>query len=275
MTNLPSRVNNEEVLAVAKERAKQMSSGSRRVDIPVRSRFIRDVRAEKGKAADTPLKKLVKSGGRDGITLRLYLALLWRSSAPPYVTQFPARQWAELLGLEPPVETYARRVASAIKRLEDANLISVDRKKGKTSVITLLDESGDGTLYMPPRGGKDPYDRWVKIPIGLWQMDRFYTLGTPGLAMMLAILAESHDDRRPVWWSMSRFEQRIGLTASTRARGVRELEQAGFVQVGRQKVASAPGRFSNEAVRSTYVLNLDGSNKKKLSPRERDDKARG
>lgn len=252
-----------EIITIAKDRAAQMSTGSRRVDIPVRSRFIRDVNAGSGETADTPMRQLVKSGSRDGITLRLYLALLWRCSSPPYNTVIPAQKWAELLALEPPVETYSRRVTSAIKRLEAANLISVERSKGKTSVITLLDEAGDGTPYRPPRNGNTPNNRWVKVPISLWQTEQFYELGTPGLAMMLAILAEGHDDGSPVWWSVQRFQQRIGITPSTRARGVKQLSEAGLVTVGREKIASVPGRFAKDAVRHTYKLHLGGPSSKK------------
>lgn len=248
----------EGVLKTAKERARQMSAGSRRVDIPVRARFIRDVDAKTGGTANTPMKRLVAAGSRDGITLRLYLALLWRCSAPPYNTEIPARLWAELLALEPPMETYSRRISSAVKRLEDAGLIAVERVKGQPSVITLLDESGDGTPYSPPRGGRAPLDRWVKVPIGLWQNDDFYGLGTPGLAMLLAVLAERNAADEAMWWSVKRFQQRIGLTPSTRARGLKQLREARLLTVGREKLASNPGRFSKDPVRHTYLLHLDG-----------------
>lgn len=245
-------------LSTAKAHAKEMSTGSRRTAIPVRSRFIRDVDAEVGQTANTPMKKLVSFGDRDGITLRLYLALLWRCSSPPYSTDIPARQWAELLALDPPVTTYSRRITSAIRRLEEANLISVQREKGRSSLITLLDESGDGTEYFPERNGTDPRNRWVQIPIEMWQNDKFYGLGTPGLAMMLALLADAHPNGEPMWWSVTRFAQRIGLTASTRARGVKELKEAGFLTVSKMKVSNAPGRFAKESVRNTYQLHLDG-----------------
>lgn len=256
-TTPSSQPTRQQILATAMSRAEEMSSGSRRESVPIRSRFIRDVDAGSGGTADTPMRRLVTAGGREGITLRLYLALLWRCSAAPYETTIPAQQWAELLALEPPVETYSRRVASAITRLEAANLISVKRERGKTSVITLLDESGDGSPYEPPSGGKTAESRWVKVPISLWQTEQFHGLGTPGLAMMLAILAESNDDGRPVWWSVSRFEKRIGITPSTRARGVKELSESGLLTVGRRKVSDVPGRFSREAVRHTYKLHLE------------------
>lgn len=255
-SNLPDPTD-AEILAKAKERALEMQEGSRRVAIPVRARFIRDITTKSGETADTPMKRLVRYGDRDGITIRLYLALLWRCSAPPFNTEISAVQWAELLGLAPPIGTYSRRVAKAIKRLEDQNLIFVERSRGKTSVITLLDESGSGEAYQPPReSGRS--NRWVKIPVKIWQEDAFHDLTTPGLAMMLAILAEREKERTPMWWSQNRFQQTIGLTPSTRARGVAQLKKAGFLKVIKEKVPNAPKRFSREAVRSTYLLSLDG-----------------
>ncbi|MFZ2272204.1 hypothetical protein [Corynebacterium variabile] len=205
------------------------------------------------------MRRLVAAGSRDGITLRLYLALIWRCSASPFRTDVSAQQWGELLALEEPINTYSRRVSKAIKRLENENLISVKREKGRTSLITLLDESGDGSEYTRPHYGRNPKNRWVKIPVDLWQNDRFYDLGTPGLAMMLALLAEAHRDGSAVWWSPRRFKQRIGLTESTRSRGVKQLVEAGFVTVVREKVPGVRGKFSNEAVRNTYLLHLDGA----------------
>lgn len=247
----------QEILQTAKLHALDMSNGSRRTGIPVRTRFIRDVGASAGEVADTPMRRLVTSGSRDGVTLRLYLALLWRCSAPPFSTDAPTRRWAELLALPAPTSTYTRRISSALKRLEKEKLITVDRVKGRTSVITLLDESGDGNPYQPSLGSKSPWEHWVRVPISLWQDDSFYSLGTPGLAMLLAILAERNDPDEPMWWSESRFKQRIGLTPSTRARGIKELNEAQLVTVQRKKMTPVPGRFARDASRHTYLLHLD------------------
>lgn len=247
----------QEVLQTAKRQASEMSTGSRRVGIPVRTRFIRDVNADPGQVADTPMNRLVAAGSRDGVTLRLYLALLWRCSSPPFDTDVPTRRWAELLALPPPVSTYTRRISSALKRLEEENLITVDRTKGRTSVVTLLDESGDGTSYELPRSSRSPLDHWIRVPISLWQNDAFYKLKTPGLAMLLAILAERNESDEPMWWSVSRFEHRIGLTPSTRARGIKQLSEAQLLTVQRKKLSNVPGRFARDPSRHTYLLHLD------------------
>ena len=244
-------------LETARQRAAAMQKGSRRTDIPLRTRFIRDLDASSGETADTPLKRLVRAGDSDGLTLRLYLALLWRCSAPPYETEIPARMWAELLALPEPMQPQQRRIAHALRRLEDQKLITVTRTKpGKAPTITLLDEAGDGTEYAPPRGSKDPHDRWVKVPVSLWQNERFHTLTTPGLAMLLAILADRSSEAAPLWWTVEVFTRRIGLTPSTRSRGTKELHAAGLLKLGRERV-SRTDRFAPEQVRNTYTLTLE------------------
>lgn len=243
------------VVEVAKAHARSMSNNSRREEIPIRSRFIRDVGSENGGVANTALKRVVETGGRDGIALRLYLALVWRASAEPYTSDIAASKWGELLALDLPETTYARRVNRAIGCLEAANLIKVDRCRGKTSVITLLDESGNGRKYVRPRTGKTPETRWIKIPVRLWQEDAFYDLKTPGLAMLLAILAEKQSDD-PVWWSVNKFQERIGISQSTRSRGVKELKTAGWVHVQRKPVTNQKGTFAKDHYRNTYDLRL-------------------
>ena len=58
---------------------------------------------------------------------KLYLALLWMAANPPYDVTFPARAWAELLGLPNPEGKGDRRVRDAIDWLADQGLITVTR----------------------------------------------------------------------------------------------------------------------------------------------------
>lgn len=245
------------LLELAKQRARDMSRGSRRKDIPVRSRFIRALDTPDGGTADTPLTRLVRAGDSDGLTLRLYLALLWRCSAEPYSTEIQARLWAELLTLPGPLLSQKRRVSEALKRLAREKLIVLESRPGRAPIIGLLDESGDGTLYAPPRGSKDPAKRWVKVPTALWQNDAFHQLTTPGLAMLLAILAEAATPTSEVWWSVDRFQRRIGLTPATRARGTKQLVDGGFLHVHRTSLGSSTqARFAPEHSRNVYTLTL-------------------
>ena len=56
----------------------------------------------------------------------LYLALIWRCSAPPFSTDLQARKWALLLGLEDPDVRGARRMTNALDVLEREGLVKLD-----------------------------------------------------------------------------------------------------------------------------------------------------
>ncbi|WP_141740846.1 hypothetical protein [Corynebacterium sp. HMSC05C01] len=224
--------------------------------IPVRSRFVRELGNPIGKVANTPLKNLVRRGDRDGITIRLYLGLLWISTAPPYDSTVSAERWAHLLALDLKTN-YRRRVYEAFQRLENQKLIKVKRQPGAVSTILLLDEGGKGVAYKAPRQARRAADAWIKVPSGLWQMEEFYDLKTPGLAMLLAILADTSPKTGYAWWSPAHFERRIGLSQSTRSRGVGELKDAGLLEIRRKRLAPGEGSFSNDKFRNTYRLTLD------------------
>lgn len=244
------------LLASAMTLARAIKRQTGREAIPLRSRFIRDVGSPMGNVADTPLRMLVRRGDRDGITLRLYLGLLWLSTAPPYDSSVAADQWGRLLALD--LQTnYRRRVYDALKRLEGQRLIKVNRKRGTTSTITLLDEGGKGIPYNAPKQARRPEDAWIKVPSGLWQKEEFYDLKTPGLAMLLAILADTSPKTGYAWWSPAHFERRIGLSQSTRSRGVAELRDAGLLEIRRKRLEPGEGNFSNDKFRNTYRLTLD------------------
>ena len=243
-------------LASAMTLARAIKRQTGREAIPLRSRFIRDVDSPMGNVADTPLRMLVRRGDRDGITLRLYLGLLWLSTAPPYDSSVAADQWGRLLALD--LQTnYRRRVYDALKRLEGQRLITVNRKRGTASTITLLDEGGKGIPYNAPRQARRPEDAWIKVPSGLWQKEEFYDLKTPGLAMLLAILADTSPKTGYAWWSPAHFERRIGLSQSTRSRGVGELRDAGLLEIRRKRLEPGEGNFSNDKFRNIYRLTLD------------------
>lgn len=90
-----------------------------------------------------PLASLASRGGRGGaVPLRLYLALIWRCSAVPHRTDILARKWALLLGLDDPAALGARRIAKALGILEREPRVHLERRRGESTIVTLLDESG-------------------------------------------------------------------------------------------------------------------------------------
>lgn len=256
----------EELLKVSKSLAEALDQDSgRRKAIPVRKSF---VRVEKGSSSPPPLAELVKRGGRGGgVIVKLYLALVWRCSGGDFDTDISARVWARLLGLEDPNFRGARRIAKAIKTLEDCKLISVIPRRGEPSVITLLDESGDETPYTLPSTAyaskKLRRDIYFKVPTTLWTEGFIQRMSAPALTMLLILLAEQSGEASPgdtdgkeVWWSTERFPQQYFVSPSMRSRGTKDLRELHLLYVERSSVAP-PGNkrtFARERVRNVYRL---------------------
>ena len=238
------------------------SSSSRRRAIPVRRSFVRD----DDRDSDPPLARLVSSGGRGGaVPIKLYLALIWRCSASPFSTDISARKWATLLDLNDPNGLGARRVTKALAVLEEANLVKLERRRGDSTIVTLLEESGSGAPYGLPSTNyqraksdeKQARHRYFKVPLALWTEGKIQHMSASAVAMLLVLLAERNPDGKPTWWSTERFPDLFSLSPTTRSKGTQELVGLGLLFVRKKLVAvgSNPTRvFVRERVRNTYQL---------------------
>ncbi len=253
MVSEKARADFERRIAMSRDHADDIDKTSgRRTSAPVRLVFACN-RTEQ--EADTPLARMINTGGRGAdVALKLYLALIWRSSAEPFTTTLPARKWAELLALPEPNTNGTRRVADAIKALRDNHqLIAVDNRPGEPSEITLLHESGSGQPYTRPRG-RTALELYLNVPAAMWTTGQIQRLTAPGVAMLLAVLSEQPKPGDPVWWSTTRWDERINLTSATRARGTRELKDAGLLTVKKRPITVNGKGFGAERVRSTYAV---------------------
>lgn len=251
--------------------------------IPVRKNF---VRAASKDAPAPPLSQIYsgrggprsgpRRGGRGGtVAVKLYLALLWRCSTAPYSTQRPYRAWATLLGLDDPEGNGARRIAAAVKTLQQAGLLRADRSHGAVTTLTLLDESGqtdpDGeplpytlpsTQYAKAPDGpygdaQRAHNTYFKINTRLWTEGHIQSLTGPALIMLLIVLAERGGDGEPVWFSTDAFHDRYRISHDTRTKGTNELAQRGLLLVERQALTDNPGRtsvFERRRYRNLYRL---------------------
>jgi len=250
-------------MTAATQAAKELlDTSGRRQEIPVRNAFVRTSDADR----PPPLARLVSTRGRGGaVPVLLYLALIWRSSAPPFATDLPARKWAVLLDLDDPDVRGARRVTNALDALEREGLVSLERRRGESTVVTLLMESGDGRAYELPSTAtaraKSRTDaerhRYFKVPPKLWTSGQIQSMSASALAMLLVLLCERNVDGRRTWWTTERFPQLFALSPSMRAKGTRELEDLGLLSVTKQRVAEGtdPTRvFVRDRVRNLYQL---------------------
>lgn len=236
------------------------SESGRREEIPVRTLFVRST----DPSATPPLAQLVASGGRGGgVPVKLYLALLWRCSAGDFSTDIQARVWAALLGLDEPNTLGARRVTKALDVLQDLKLVSLQKRRGDSTIITLRHESGSDLPYMLPSTGsaratsaeEKAANYYFKVPLTLWTEGHIQSMSTAALAMLLVLLADRNRDGRPTWWSTERFPALFSLSATVRSRGTSELVDRRLLRVTKQLVAPSPTpSFARQRVRNTYVL---------------------
>jgi hypothetical protein len=242
----------------------QATSRRRTTSTPVRKWFVRSFDGEK-----PPLAK-VYSGGKSGtVAVKLYLALLWRSSSPPYTTDRAARGWATLLDLDDPDGLGSRRVRAALRSLSKANLVELETRPGQPLLVTVLDEGGEGVEYELPstmfvktsRGAESAEalrnpNLYFKIPSKLWTEGVMQTLSGPGLIMLLILLAEQADSKA-VWFSTEEFPARYFISPSTRTKGTKELQQYGLLNTVSQPLPR-PGGSVFDPRRRRYLYRLSG-----------------
>ena len=235
-----------------------ISSGGNRKSIPIRNAFVRSENPQ----VVPPLQKLISA--RAGMAVRLYVALIWRSSSAPYTTDFRAYHWAVLLDLDEPETNGARRVKVALNTLARHQLIKLTNRPGKPPVVTLLKEDGSGAEYVVPwegyrdaSGGEKDEERYFQLPLELWESGHLQQMSAAALAMLLVISEESRGKATPQWWSVEKFHNQFRLGKDVRAEGSAELERRRLVQVRRKHLPPSPGpiRFSrSEKTRKTYLL---------------------
>ena len=231
-----------------------LGSTSRRQTTPLRKVFVRS----DDPASPPPMSRIVSTQGRGGaVTLKVYLGLLRRSSKDPYDTQLSSRRWARLLDLNDPAMLGARRVSDAISRLADLNLVSVEKVRGGPSKVTLLREDGTGEPYQPPgaRYKNKPVERYFQLPDDLWN-GYIQALSGPALAMLLVLSAEPASSGDGTWWSVERFPEWYGLSASMRAKGTSELQEVKLLRVDKRMVDRPRGGTNDDwdRVRNVYRL---------------------
>lgn len=255
----------------ARVTAQTLAQGAKRTGfIPVRRSFVQILTGDS--RSQPPMSQIVSRPGGGAVTIKLYLALIWKtSSGPPFSTQIRAAKWAELLGLVDPPKQGKRRISAALERLEEMHLISRTDVPGDTAVVELKDEAGKLLRSGQPREYVLPYDAlqrskgkhrnpnrnwYFKVPARLWtERAEIQQMSPAALAMLLAYLNEYRPEQPEVWWSTNAFPERYQISSSMRTRGTRELVNLGLLNI-RKKSVGRPGvarSFTTERVRNAYV----------------------
>ncbi|MFJ3762963.1 hypothetical protein [Streptomyces sp. NPDC090080] len=244
---------------LAAKQAKARAGGAR--SAAVRYRFI----ARGGPEEDPPpLARLLRGGGGKGgaARLKLYLSLLWLSrndDAPRF--EYPAHQWARLLGFDSPDTAGARRVQQAFRWLDEEAFVRLQHRQGASSAVYLLSDAGTGRAFQAPGPAVKHLPKaqreehlYVQLPAGLWTKGWIMELSGAAIAMYLVLLHERRGEAKTVWLSPRIGQERYDLSDETRRKGLNELARHDLVSVRRRPVHQ--GLFEDHfRSRNVYELN--------------------
>lgn len=241
----------------------------KRSHAPVRAAFVGANDSVHPEGVDPPLARILRGGRGGEVRLKLELSFLWFAANPPHDLIYPARVWAQLLGLSDPENAGTRRVRQAINSLAEFGLVEVKTTPGHPSRITLLDEGSPGQKYTLPgktynsvRNTEEKWrHRYFQVPNAFWTQGWIAVLSGAAVAMLLVLLSELGQREAQVtdlWFSPDRAKRVLGLSEDTRSKGLRELQSVGLV-TSRRKSASRDV-LDFRRVRNTYRVDLEKMN---------------
>lgn len=208
-------------------------------DCPIRTQFIR--RPHETDPVPPMMQILGSGGGRGGdLRLKLYLSLLWTSPGGDNDTQFDAYSWSRLFGLEKPATNGKRRILASLNWLEDRRFVRKERRPGKATVVTILDERGDGSPYSSPvklgQTGGEPVYR--KLAVEYWSNGWASVLSGRAVAFWLVLMDETNSGTKPgsVWLSESQTMAKYAISSHVRQGALRELAHHGLIATKRTYV---------------------------------------
>jgi predicted transcriptional regulator len=262
------------------ELQRQAAQAVRRISnantVAIRRNFIARTSPEAGAP---PLAVMLRGGGGRGgaVRLKLYLSFLWlaRNSDRP-VYRFASREWAVLLDLPKPDTAGARRVNDALRWLEEQSFVRLERKRGASTAVHLLDDGGSGERYRPPglllaqKRPKLPDSErekhyYVQFSADFWLDGWVSTLSGPAVAMYLVLLhQQTMNPAGPLWVSPRLAKTLYDLSEDTRNKGLQELVEQGLANLERRPVHS--GAFTGQGrARNAYRIIDMSSNKAKVN----------
>ncbi|WP_166381355.1 hypothetical protein [Catellatospora methionotrophica] len=194
------------------------------------------------------------------------MSYLWLGAAPPHSLAYPARAWAELLDLEDPSNSGARRVADAVRWLEKNGFIEVENRAGTPNVVHLLSDDGRGKPYELPGAAYNRLSqkgspaarrhRYIQLPPELWTSGWMAVLSASALAMLIILYTHTgtkDPEGEELWIAPDYATQTYVLAEETRTRGLRELQLAGIITVRRRELV-ANDSFDFRRFRNVYRL---------------------
>ena len=169
-----------------------------------------------------------REGG--GLRIGLLLTLIWVNARPPYSTSRVAGYWAELLGRDDPHGEGARAVRDCLHELDDRGFIQLHSHGPRTEIV-LRNESSPVTSDGEPNPYTPPYHQaaYIPVPRTFWTEGLVGKLSGAGIAMYLCALALTRNDEPEFFITAQVFDERYGISRSSRKRGLAELAENGVI----------------------------------------------
>lgn len=198
---------------------------------PLRRSF---VERTQGVVEPTPLARLLRTqsdvGGKGGgLRASLLLSLIWLCAKEPYTTTRVAAYWATLLGRDDPREDGARAIRDCLHELTERGLVRLAARGSRVEIALNIETSAkdDPQPYEPPYE-REPY---LSIPRSFWTHGLAGDLSGAGVAMYLVALAMTRHNDAEFFLAGEFFDERFGISRSSRKRGLAELVERGVLEV--------------------------------------------
>lgn len=187
--------------------------------------------------APTPLSRLLRTQGNlggkgGGLRVSLLLTLIWVNARPPHSSSRVPSYWARLLRRDDPDGEGARTIRECLHELESRGFITLVQS-GQRQEIFLHNEARPErgrqakNLYRLPYGR----DTYVQVPRTFWTEGLAGTLSGAATAMYLVALAMTRHDDPDFFLAGEFFQERFGISRSSKKRGLAELVERDVLNV--------------------------------------------
>lgn len=187
--------------------------------------------------APTPLSRLLRTQGNlggkgGGLRVSLLLTLIWVNARPPHSSSRVPSYWARLLRRDDPDGEGARTIRECLYELESRGFITLVQS-GQRQEIFLHNEARPErgrqakNLYRLPYGR----DTYVQVPRTFWTEGLAGTLSGAATAMYLVALAMTRHDDPDFFLAGEFFQERFGISRSSKKRGLAELVERDVLNV--------------------------------------------
>lgn len=188
------------------------------------------VQRHSGNDRSSTLAAICKNKKKRALILYLMLLTLWKPDREPLRSEV----WLRLVTVTGGSMTWSHSsLSEAWSSLVDMGLVERRRVRRMAHVVPRREDAK--SEYERPDGHKK-IDRYFQLPGDFWTGKWFDSLSLPALCMLLLLLRETNDNDAEFHVTHQQVEQWYGISASSAAKGLTELEDIGLVSVRREQI---------------------------------------